>query len=389
MSIIYYIEINAICIIILLLICSQVQQRRGQGSTDDGIFFWMLLASIILCISDMFSGVLRGMMFSGAYWLIEISNLMYFVMITTICYLWTLYVNIKLGKASKKKTALWSIPLLIVIVIAVSNPWTDILFSLGTDNLYVRNIGIYFHWIINWIYLLVPAFHIIRAQIRERNRSKRRDMSVLLYFIIAPIIAGLIQMRFYGVSCFQAGITISLIIVFMLGQNVQILTDALTRLNNRRGFNNYSEEVVRHNNIVLSILVIDIDDFKQINDKFSHLVGDHALRDAADVLKKVCAERTNKLFLCRYGGDEFVIVGQDRGPEYEQRLCRRIHSGFEKVNETGKNPYTLNVSIGSAYGECSEVDDVEHLLRVADEAMYEEKKRSKYLRERRKQRSDI
>lgn len=377
----YYIEINTICIAFLMLMCTQIRKKQGQSSTENSIFFRMFIASIVLCAADMSSGILRGMMFRGAIPLTEICNLIYFVMITTIGYLWTLYVNIKLKRASRKKTVLWSLPLIVIIIIAVTNPWTDILFSLGSYNLYVRSPGIYFHWVINWIYLLVPAFQIIRAVLRERNRNRRRDMSVLLYFIIAPAAAGIIQMLCYGVSCFQAGITISLLIIFMLGQNVQILTDALTRLNNRRGFNNYEEEIVRHeasNN--LFILVIDIDDFKQINDKLSHLTGDRALQDAADVLKKVCSERTSKLFLCRYGGDEFVIAGAAKGAEYEERLCRRIHAGFDKLNSEEKNPYKLNVSIGMAKGKCMEVDDVERLLRMADEDMYEEKKRAKYLR---------
>ncbi|MEA4912742.1 MAG: diguanylate cyclase [Oscillospiraceae bacterium] len=377
MTAIYYIEINVMCIVILLLLCSQLQQKHGQGSTEVHIFRLLLQTAIVLCAADLLSGVLRGRTFFSARVFTGAGNMLYFLMVTTIGYLWTLYVNVKLHNTSRKASVLYAIPLLFILALAISNPWTEILFSLGKDNLYVRGEGIYLHWVINWLYLLIPTVQIVWAVLHEKNKGRRRDLHILLYFIIAPTAASIIQMLFYGVSCFQVGITISLLIVFLLGQNVQILTDALTGLNNRRAFGGYCDEFIRHHEgEQLFLWMIDINDFKQINDKLGHLVGDRALKNAADALKLVCVDAPNRLFLCRYGGDEFVIAGCGCGAEYEAKLGEQIEREFEKQNDAGRVPYALTASIGTATGECADADDIGRLLRTADKAMYEKKKRA-------------
>lgn len=378
---IYYIEINTICIILLLFLLSCLRQQQGEGSTGRNIFRLLILTTILLCAADLFSGVLSGQIFHGARTLIWTGNLFFFAATTTVCYLWLLYVNIKLNNAGKKKTALWSIPLLLIIAVVVSDPWTDILFTLDSNNFYLRGTGVYLHWIINWTYLLVPTVQIAWAVFREKSKVRRQELRILLYFIIAPAAAGIIQMLCYGVSCLQVGITISLLIVFIYMQNIQILTDALTGLNNRRSFENYSDQFVRHHeDEEFFIMMLDINNFKQINDKLSHIVGDRALRDTADVMKRVCEREPHRLFLCRYGEDEFVIAGCDCGDGYEVGLRKRLENGFKEHSTHHDSPYVLTVSIGVATGKCSDPDDVMRLLNIADEEMYEEKKGLNQLR---------
>lgn len=375
---IYYIEINAVCIAVLILLYMQLRQDHGQQSAAARLLYLLMLAAIILCLSDMISGILRGKTFAGAHWMTETSNIIYFIMATAISYLWALYVNVKLGHPiSRKNALLWAVPLLIILLIGVTNPWTEILFSLNAGNYYSRGRGISLHWLINWMYLLVPSFQIIQKMTHEKNRNRRHDLVTLLSFIIAPTVASILQMMFYGVSCFQAGITISILIVVLLEQNSQIQSDALTGLNNRRGFDSYMDEFFRRReNSELFVLMIDIDSFKQINDRFGHSAGDQALKDTADILKQVCAVSASRLFLCRYGGDEFVIAGHSSSAEYSEHLKRDILESFQNHHPTDRKPYTLSVSIGTASGKCSGAEDAENLLHSADDAMYSDKKHS-------------
>lgn len=373
MSVVYYVQINAVCIILLLLMFLQLPRKHGIRPTETYIFRMELLAAIVLCLADMFSGILRGKMFYGSRTLTEIANSIYIVMMTVSGYLWMIYVNIKLNKATRSLMIFWSLPLVIIVLIAISNPWTNLFFSLGTNNIYVRSTGIYFHWLFSGLYILIPTIEIVRELFKEKNRNRRKDLTYLLYFFIPPAVASVIQMRYYGISCFQCGIMTSLFIVFILEQNSQILTDTLTGLNNRRGLEKYLDEYLyHHDNSTLTVLMLDIDNFKRINDQYSHLDGDKALRETAGILKQSCSEAPSRLFICRYGGDEFVIAGHNLKDDYVRSFKKQIQQNLQTRNKAPQK-YSLMLSIGIASGHCTTRDDIKKILQQADSAMYQEK----------------
>lgn len=373
----YYIQINVMSIIMLLLMFFQFPRKQGIRPTETYIFRLELLAAVVLCLADMFSGILRGQLFTGARVLTEIANSLYIVMMTFSGYLWLIYVNTKLNKATRSSMIFWSLPLVIIVIIAISNPWTNIFFSLGENNIYVRSSGIYFHWLFSWLYILIPTIEIIWILSKEKNRNRKKELMTLLYFFIPPAVAGLIQMSCYGISCFQCGIMISLFIIFIREQNSQILTDVLTGLNNRRGLEKYLDErLSHHENLKLTVLMLDIDNFKQINDQYSHMDGDEALKETAGILKQCCSEAPTRLFICRYGGDEFVIVGHNLKDDYTLKFKERVQQELQIRNQNNQG-YSLMLSIGIASGYCNYSKEVEQLFRKADEQMYQEKKKKK------------
>ena len=120
--------------------------------------------------------------------------------------------------------------------------------------------------------------------------------------------------------------------------------------------------------------MIDINNFKEINDGFGHLVGDCALIDAATVIRTACDSSPKKLFCCRYGGDEFLIVGIDFNGEEIEELKAKI---AEHLKIADRRPYRLSFSLGVANGACSDRAKAEMLIVKADKAMYAEKRRFK------------
>lgn len=129
---------------------------------------------------------------------------------------------------SKKFIFLLRASLILFTVIAIMNPFTDFLFSIDDANLYVRGQGVIVHWIITWSYFLIATVMVDHALIIEKNKLKRQAMISLLSFFVAPLIASLIQMIFYGVTSTQVGITIAIVMIYLYSQNSQILTDRLT-----------------------------------------------------------------------------------------------------------------------------------------------------------------
>ena len=312
--------------------------------------------------------------------IIEISNLIFYECLSIVSFLWMIYVftKLKIIKNYKKELLLWAIPLIVITIATFINPFTRFFFKIDENNLYVRNIGVYFHWSIIWFYFLTATVIIAYKIIKEQNKKRRRQIVPLLYFIIAPAIAAIIQMLFYGVSCSQVGITISMVVISLTEQNNQMLTDALTGLSNRYGFNKYCENYT-HNHLEtkLFLMIIDINNFKRVNDKFGHLEGDRALADVADVVKQSCEESLSKRYVSRYGGDEVLIAGYNCEQDEIMELRRQIDKKLEEKNIVENYPYVLYVSIGIANSVCMNADDIDNLLRIADEAMYDEKRKKK------------
>lgn len=373
---VYYIEVNLICIGVLCLI-REKSRNNNIVSTSDKYFSVLNFATVLMCLSDLVAGVCRGRLFSGARAVIEISNLLYYCTMTLAAYCWLMYISVKLEKQSfnRKKSWLWSVPLIAFLLAAAVNPYTEFLFRIDENNLYVRGTGIYFHWIITYFYFAAATVKTIRAVIKTKNHYKRQQIIPYLYFIIPPLIASVVQILFYGVTASQVGITFSVLLIALSNIGRQNDTDPLTGLNNRNGLSKYIERYLsRGADVRLFFLMIDINNFKQINDGFGHIVGDCALIDAATVIGTVCDRSDKKLFCCRYGGDEFLIAGIDFTDEDIEELKASI---VEMLKIADHRPYRLSFSIGAASGFCADISAVESLIAKADKAMYAEKRRFK------------
>ena len=156
-----------------------------------------------------------------------------------------------------------------------------------------------------------------------------------------------------------------------------ISADPLTQLNNRTQLQRYLSGAVRNleDEQKLYIIMLDIDRFKTINDTYGHVEGDRALMVVAAELKAAARFEKSRLFISRYGGDEFVLVTRTSREEDVQNLIRRINLDLEdKVLKDGLR-YPLHISAGYSCFQ-GEGDTPTACLRRADEAMYIEKKKN-------------
>jgi diguanylate cyclase (GGDEF)-like protein len=155
---------------------------------------------------------------------------------------------------------------------------------------------------------------------------------------------------------------------------IQANQDSLTQLPNRPAIlSRLNREVARalHENSPLTIVLVDIDHFKSINDTFGHLAGDEALRSFAAALSG-CIRFTD----CagRYGGEEFLVLLTDvPAPDLDQRLAH-LHRGISNLTVRYEEvEFRINCSLGAVSFSPSD-HDVSHILAAADHALYQAKK---------------
>jgi len=148
--------------------------------------------------------------------------------------------------------------------------------------------------------------------------------------------------------------------------------DGMTGLVNREYFFNKVTEVIvnaKHNSNSFSILYIDIDGFKQVNDSYGHSYGDELLRIISQRLQKLV--RKNDL-VSRLGGDEFAIIFHETDQELSENIAQRILLEVKKGVRVGNREIHVTASVGiSRYPDHGEFVDT--LIQAADIAMYDSK----------------
>jgi diguanylate cyclase (GGDEF)-like protein len=155
----------------------------------------------------------------------------------------------------------------------------------------------------------------------------------------------------------------------------QVVTDHLTRLYNRRYFmNRAGEELERslHNQAPMSIVMIDIDNFKAFNDNYGHATGDRVLQAVATIMQN--AVRTSDI-CARHGGEEFAMLLPNTPGDNAIFLAERVRKTLGATRYTGLGlPSDANITISAGVATCPrDATTVEELLDLADKALYRAK----------------
>jgi two-component system cell cycle response regulator len=154
------------------------------------------------------------------------------------------------------------------------------------------------------------------------------------------------------------------------------ITDELTGLFNRRGFFTLGEQQCRladRHSKCMSLLYIDLDGFKNINDELGHQTGDEALLDTANILRKTFRKSD---IIARIGGDEFaVLLTEPSETPAEDVIIAHVMERFSLHNKQGGRKYELLLSIGMAHYDPERPCSIDQLLNKADALMYDDKRR--------------
>ena len=147
--------------------------------------------------------------------------------------------------------------------------------------------------------------------------------------------------------------------------------DALTGLYNRFGYERFAQQTYEgflRDDGGAQVLFVDMDDMKNINDRYGHEIGDAAIRTAAEHIKKACRAGD---FMMRYGGDEFLVIASIRESGLADALARMPDVNSEEL------PCRLSLTVGQVLSDGSASQSLDHCIQAADARMYEIKKQKK------------
>jgi diguanylate cyclase (GGDEF)-like protein len=183
-----------------------------------------------------------------------------------------------------------------------------------------------------------------------------------------------------SISLLLFGLIISLVRAAHYLESIRRLaeTDSLTGVYNRRKIIDLAESEfvrARRQRHPLTILMTDLNFFKQINDNYGHIIGDHALRLAAHAIQSTVRKNIDKVG--RFGGDEFLVILPEISQAQLENICMRLRANVaEKTQNISGGIHEVSLSIGAA--ELAEtIQTLDELIEQADQAMYADKKRWK------------
>jgi diguanylate cyclase (GGDEF)-like protein len=219
----------------------------------------------------------------------------------------------------------------------------------------------------------------IATLIKNKKNIESKYFSSLLFFSFIPLICVFLQIIFYGISFMLNGVTISLLILFLNIQNHNMDVDYLTGVYNRKKLDEYMEDKINESNKrkTFSAILIDLNNFKKINDTFGHNMGDRALEVSAKLFKS-CLKPTD--FIARYGGDEFYIISEFSDSNTPEKIVQKLKSCFQKYNENSNLPFKLSFSSGYAVYDRRLKMNLSGFQKKIDVLMYEDKRADKKIK---------
>ena len=362
---------NVAALVLLLIVKSHMWDQHKAGRLlDIKLLAAMMNMTMLECIFDTLVFWIDGQNFLGARAINYAGNIIYYILKVGIVYFWPLFIEYKISssyKKVKKLATIFAIPLLACSLLVLTTPLHGIIFTVNENNIYTRTENYFI--IPNLMIVLYVLFGAVKVYMNRKKEEKYLVIPAI--FFIVPVLLGIIVQVFsYGISLTFIGIAIGLTGVYLSTQNESAYKDPLCGVYNRKYYIDYVRSFCnsRKKDDFLVGILIDMDNFKQINDKYGHYAGDEALQLFGSVLRKQIGDIG---FAVRYGGDEFILVSK-QSEAVVNTVVANIVKEIEEINATGKNEFQLSFSYGMA--TLNSESNMNEFFKMMDAHMYEMKR---------------
>jgi diguanylate cyclase (GGDEF)-like protein len=338
-------QLPCFCLLVLAVLWFSGDRRKAsRRDPDSRVYRALLVATAALLAFDTVAWFFDGRPGLPARDLILAVNCLYYVGHTIPVALFILYSDFQVF-GDEKRFAKLALPLALVeaavAIPALLSPFLGLLYSVDEANRYLR--GPWFPAFAVSQYGLVGF--VLAHVVLNGKRVNRRVLFSLLAYPLPMLVAAVAQMLFLGLVLIWPTTTLFLVVAAFNLENRRSKTDYLTGVANRRSLDEELERriAIGKSGAGLCGLLLDVDDFKLINDRFGHEAGDRALEDVANILSS--SVRVNDC-VARMGGDEFVVLVDFHEGKAMEELVRRIELAVESHNASSHRPYRLALSIG-------------------------------------------
>lgn len=371
----YYILANIVAMITLL--CLFIGNlNHGDYHYKQYSMNHLLIAVILLCGQDIFWTLVDHDIVPKNNTTFILANYIMCVAILYVCGAWLCYTQTINGKTDahfiKRVKIIIGFYVISAIVLA------PVLFIF--QDFWIQDgrpiMGLY---VMIYAFAIVTFFAIssisIRLLLQRENYIHRKTYIINA---LSPIVAlgfGFIQMFTVEIPLMCSGLSITMLLLVMSSLLFQNITDPLTGLMNRNGLRKAidrieeSSKVSKHEHL---LIMVDLNDFKNKNDTLGHLKGDEILVNFASAIREYTTKTDNKTIVCRYGGDEFLIIVKNANDKSADEFKTILEDLLRSREETKDVHFSAGYVMWN--GTLSTFDNK---LSAADQLMYKDKKYNK------------
>ena len=377
----FYSEATVVCILFFVIMLVN-DHRNGNRQEKQILLDRVMVAHIVYFANDWVWAALLSGLIPRTRFLVALVNSINAFFLAGITYNWFLYAAAAEQlpfRREKHFDTIVGLPYYLVTCVAVV--WYLIAPTFWVNESAELN-PLYYPLILlpaPMTYLLVTfVISMIRAS-KARIHMERRLCLQIGIFPLVIALFGVLQLTMLNAPLFCFGCTINMLLFYLNNTADQISVDPLTRLNNRNQLHHYLSQDAAHraNGLREFVVMVDANDFKQINDTYGHAEGDRALVLIADALKGAIRILKEAPFLARYGGDEFILIVRTSDESELPALRREIRRRLREACEKEATPYTLSVAVG--YDELGADEPFTACQQRADRKLYADKNREKLL----------
>lgn len=340
-------------------------RQRMEQDRDMRIVLQMMCITVISNVADCCVYYLDGS--SGTIFKIVVflSGTWLYLGNVLIGYTWARFIvthmNIPFIEMRRK---IYGIVGLVACILLVINIFYPLVFS-NKDGVYQRGPAYS-------VFLLFAVFYMLDSlylYIRCRQKVGTLKLFPVQVFFIPIAFGVIVQALFLEIAITWTSIAVAIAGIMTSLKNEIIFEDRLTGLYNRVYLEFLQKQACKKKGLWVSGIMIDLNGFKQINDKYGHSEGDAALIIVADLLRKSFGEYG---VVTRYAGDEFVVMLNTTDEQIILKLIARAKKNFEEENKTNDKPYQLSASMGYAISNLS-VETMDDFMNQIDKQMYWDK----------------
>ncbi len=374
----YYVQAHIACILLLSIVFYKIV--KGVNKQASQIYLGNLVVTLMLYyLAEIFWALVDGGAISSEPTMLYISNIFTYILISVAAYYWYI-ISEALQRDKLIENAvlrrLLATPVLVSALLVITAYRTGLVFYIDENGRLVN--GSFYV-----ILVIVPFAYLIASSVKAFSRFANKDRYVdrNIYFMIgvfpfAPIILGAMQAIYWRVPFLCYGTVAAVYYVYLTTQDNLISIDPLTQTNNRNQLYKYLVQKMRQEEqgMSLFLIMVDIERLRDINEAYGHAEGDRALNRVARAIKDACQGSRSRMFVSRYGADEFVVVAEMAYRAEAAWLADQIKNEVKRATNIDRAPYDIHVNVGISQYDYQAPVSIQSFIARADSDLYQNKK---------------
>jgi diguanylate cyclase (GGDEF)-like protein len=367
------IQMNIFMLILLSGIAVYASFEYQKGDQANRLFAVFIYLTIVQLILEILSVVLNSSNYSHFIVLHKTVDTLGFSLTPAVPIVAAFYTYKRTNPCKKIPIHYWlAAPLAVNTLLSLGSYRYHWIFCITGENLYVRGPLFLVSPLTSYFYY---AIHLIVVY-RNRKKVNQEELIGLGCLTLIPAVLSVVQLYYFIYLTIWNSVAIAVTINYIIITRSRAKSDPLTGLGNRTAYDEYLSRISGKSNIALSVINIDMDGFKSINDLFGHKEGDQALKSFAGQLKEVF---DGSGVIIRLGGDEFLVFLNMRNRILLEQHIKKLNDRIQAYNESSNKPYRIQFSYGIAIFDDSYAN-IHEFIQHSDKLMYEEKRKKKHQR---------